>query len=178
MAEGNEIMDSHQEARQTTRAIAIIRDGCDCNWIPSPSSALAQVEITNGMVMWEHFTCCGIVDDNDVKQDDTFQMHLDFLDELESSLLQNVDVQYLIHQVIMELGQSNFIIAIDRSSGTDSMSFSWKICTQQGKTLVQHSGSAFGQTSLFRSEVYRILSVLLLLYYAKEYAQDDKCLNF
>eukprot|EP00957_Ditylum_brightwellii_P172399 13124854-Ditylum_brightwellii.AAC.1 len=53
----------------------------------------------------------------------------------ESSLLQNVDVQYPIHQMIMELGQSNFIITTDGSPGTDSMSFSWKICTQQGKIL-------------------------------------------
>eukprot|EP00957_Ditylum_brightwellii_P104021 7925345-Ditylum_brightwellii.AAC.1 len=78
----------------------------------------------------------------------------------------------------MELGQSNFIIATNRLSGTDSMSFGWKICMQQGKAFIQHSGPTFGQTSLFRSEVYRILSVLLFLYYAKEYAQDDKCLNF
>eukprot|EP00957_Ditylum_brightwellii_P116404 8879033-Ditylum_brightwellii.AAC.1 len=70
----------------------------------------------------------------------------------------------------MELGQSNFIIATDRSSGTDSMSFGWKIYTQQVKMLVQHSGPAFGQISLIRSEAYRILSILLVLHYAKEYA--------
>eukprot|EP00957_Ditylum_brightwellii_P186215 14176547-Ditylum_brightwellii.AAC.1 len=50
----------------------------------------------------------------------------------------------------MELGQSNFIIATGGSSGTDSMSFGWKIYMQQRKMLVQYSGPAFGQTSLFR----------------------------
>eukprot|EP00957_Ditylum_brightwellii_P155098 11806384-Ditylum_brightwellii.AAC.1 len=60
----------------------------------------------------------------------------------------------------MELGKSNIIISTDGSSVTDAMSFGWKICTQQNKMLVQHSGPAFGQTSSFRSEAYRILSVL------------------
>eukprot|EP00957_Ditylum_brightwellii_P066255 5028420-Ditylum_brightwellii.AAC.1 len=46
-----------------------LQDGCAFNWIPTPSSAPAQIKMTNGMVTWEHFMCWGIVGDIDVKQD-------------------------------------------------------------------------------------------------------------
>eukprot|EP00957_Ditylum_brightwellii_P158662 12076547-Ditylum_brightwellii.AAC.2 len=105
-------------------------------------------------------TASELARDIKVQQDGTFQMYLELLDKWESSLLQNVDVKYLIHQVIMELGQGNFLIITDGSSGSDSMPFGWKMCTLQGQTLVQHVGPAYGQTSLFRSEAYGILSTM------------------
>eukprot|EP00957_Ditylum_brightwellii_P023088 1741732-Ditylum_brightwellii.AAC.1 len=71
-------------------------------------------------------------------------MYLDFLDEWESSLLRNVDVKYLIHQVTTKLGQGNILIATDGSSGSYLIFFGWKICMQQGQTLVQHAGTAYG----------------------------------
>eukprot|EP00957_Ditylum_brightwellii_P069741 5296209-Ditylum_brightwellii.AAC.1 len=78
----------------------------------------------------------------------------------------------------MELRQGNFLIATDGLSGSDSMSFGWKFYTMQGHTLIQHAGPVFGQTSLFQSEAYGILSVLLFLYYANEYVQNNTCLSF
>eukprot|EP00957_Ditylum_brightwellii_P139212 10610296-Ditylum_brightwellii.AAC.1 len=57
MAKGNEIMGSHQEVRQTARAMAIIRDGYACNWIPAPSSAPAQVDTTDGMMNGKAVYC-------------------------------------------------------------------------------------------------------------------------
>eukprot|EP00957_Ditylum_brightwellii_P143185 10910127-Ditylum_brightwellii.AAC.1 len=80
-----------------------------------------------------------IAGDIRVRQDGTFQMYLNFLDKWESSLLQDIDVKYPICQIITELSQGNFLIAMDRSSGSNSMSFGWKICTTQGHTLVQHA---------------------------------------
>eukprot|EP00957_Ditylum_brightwellii_P114681 8745352-Ditylum_brightwellii.AAC.1 len=59
-----------------------------------------------------------------------------------------------------------------------SMSFGWKMSDREGKTLLQHAGPAFGQASSFRSEAYEILSVILLLHYAKEYVQYKEQVGF
>ena len=66
--------------QQGKECLYTFQDGCVCDWIPTPSSAPAQVETTNEMVTWEHFMCRGIVGDIDAKQDGTFQMYLEFLD--------------------------------------------------------------------------------------------------
>eukprot|EP00957_Ditylum_brightwellii_P058213 4414464-Ditylum_brightwellii.AAC.1 len=44
--------------------------------------------------------------------------------------------------------------------------------------LVQHAGPAFGQASSFWSKAYGILSVILLLHCAKEYAQYKEQAGF
>eukprot|EP00957_Ditylum_brightwellii_P164224 12502791-Ditylum_brightwellii.AAC.1 len=57
------------KAMKDKEHLNMFQDGCACDGIPAPSSVPAQVETTNGMVMWEHFMCQGVVGDIDVKQD-------------------------------------------------------------------------------------------------------------
>eukprot|EP00957_Ditylum_brightwellii_P095625 7285510-Ditylum_brightwellii.AAC.1 len=49
----------------------------------------------------------------------------------------------------MELSQDNFLIPTDGSSGSELVSFGWKICTIQGHMLAQHAGPALVQASSF-----------------------------
>eukprot|EP00957_Ditylum_brightwellii_P073859 5611907-Ditylum_brightwellii.AAC.1 len=108
------------------------------------------------MAAIEAVDCSGVVGDAQVQQDGTFQTYLDFLDDWESSLLQNVDMLYPIHEIFDTLDEEAFIIATDGSSG----------------------GLAFGQASSFQSEAYGILSVLLFLHYANKYVQYKEQVGF
>eukprot|EP00957_Ditylum_brightwellii_P015534 1171269-Ditylum_brightwellii.AAC.1 len=92
------------------------------------SLAPVHVVTTDGMVMWKDLEYHGIVGDIKVCQDSTFQTYLDFLDKWESRLLQNIGVKYPIHKIILRFSQEKFLIATDGSSGSDAMSFGWKIC--------------------------------------------------
>eukprot|EP00957_Ditylum_brightwellii_P096529 7351144-Ditylum_brightwellii.AAC.1 len=131
-----------------------------------------------GMSKIEDVDCSGVVGDVQVQQDGTFQMYLDFPDDWKSSLLQNADMLYLIHEIFDTLGEEAFVIATDGSSGDTSMPFGWKICNHKGKMLVQHAVPVFGHASFFWSEAYGILSALLFLDYAKEYVQYKEQLVF
>eukprot|EP00957_Ditylum_brightwellii_P140924 10734562-Ditylum_brightwellii.AAC.1 len=55
----------------------------------------------DGMATIEEVDCGGVVDDVQVQQDGTIQMYLDFLDDWESSLLQNVYMLYPMHEILI-----------------------------------------------------------------------------
>eukprot|EP00957_Ditylum_brightwellii_P035522 2693495-Ditylum_brightwellii.AAC.1 len=52
---------------------------------------------------------------------------------------------------------------MDGSTNDNIMSFMWKICDSQGKTLFYHAGPVFGKESLFRAEAYDILLAMCFL---------------
>eukprot|EP00957_Ditylum_brightwellii_P161789 12318404-Ditylum_brightwellii.AAC.1 len=87
----------------------------------------------DGMATIKEVDCSRVVGNVQVQQDGTFQMYLDFFEDWESSLLQNVDMLHLIHEIFDTLGKEAFIIATDGSSGDTSISFGWKICDHEGK---------------------------------------------
>eukprot|EP00957_Ditylum_brightwellii_P178868 13624578-Ditylum_brightwellii.AAC.1 len=150
----------------------------DTKWTPTDTSTTAHIYMTDGMITIEEVDCSGVVGNVQIQQDGTFQMSLDFLEDWESSLLQNVNTLHPIHEIFAAIGEKVFIIATDESSGDTLMSFGWKISDHKGTMLVQHAGPAFGQASSFWSEAYRILSVILFLHYTKEYVQYKEQVGF
>eukprot|EP00957_Ditylum_brightwellii_P124744 9507598-Ditylum_brightwellii.AAC.1 len=45
--------DKYLQYQQDKKSLNTLRDGSECDWIPTPSSAPAQVETKDGMVTWE-----------------------------------------------------------------------------------------------------------------------------
>eukprot|EP00957_Ditylum_brightwellii_P143634 10943510-Ditylum_brightwellii.AAC.1 len=62
-------------------------------------------------------------------------MYLEFLEDWESSLLQNINTLHLVTEIFDIMGEKAFIIATDGSSGDMSMSFGQEISDCKGKTL-------------------------------------------
>eukprot|EP00957_Ditylum_brightwellii_P137866 10511392-Ditylum_brightwellii.AAC.1 len=111
------------------------KSGKDSNWTLTDTSVPAHIRMTDGMVTIEEVDCSGVVSNVQVQQDDTFQMHLDFLEVWESSLLQNVNTVHPIHKIFDTISEESFIITTDGSSGDMLMSFGWKTSDREGKAL-------------------------------------------
>eukprot|EP00957_Ditylum_brightwellii_P090370 6881820-Ditylum_brightwellii.AAC.1 len=76
------------------------------------------------------------------------------LEQLESSILDEVNLHTYIFTAFNLLAQGKFLVATDGSSGDTDMFFEWKICTPKGDPIATHAGPAFGQASSFRVEGY------------------------
>eukprot|EP00957_Ditylum_brightwellii_P167731 12769114-Ditylum_brightwellii.AAC.1 len=50
---------------------------------------------------------------------------------------------YSSYKVVDIMQHGSILIATDGSTSNNTMSFTWKICDSQGKTLVYHAGPAF-----------------------------------
>eukprot|EP00957_Ditylum_brightwellii_P062016 4706709-Ditylum_brightwellii.AAC.1 len=74
-------------------------NGKDSKWTLTDTSAPAHIHTTYGMATIEEVDCSGVVGNVQVQKDGTCQMYLDFLEDLESSLLQNVNTLHPIHKI-------------------------------------------------------------------------------
>eukprot|EP00957_Ditylum_brightwellii_P019206 1448023-Ditylum_brightwellii.AAC.1 len=75
-----------------------------------------------------------------------------------STFESNIDILELCNGLRDMLDDGHMFIATDGSAGDDTMSFAWKVCNKDEKTLIQHAGPAFGKESSFQSEAYGVLS--------------------
>eukprot|EP00957_Ditylum_brightwellii_P209472 15361903-Ditylum_brightwellii.AAC.1 len=130
----------------------------ECNWVPTVTLALADCKSSDGFDFIHKVDCKGVVGNVPVTRNGTFQGHLDLLAEWENTLLDEIDMIVSVNELFAKYKEEPFLIATDGSSGDDSMSFMWKICTRCGDPRVQHAGPAFRQASLFQSEAYSMLS--------------------
>eukprot|EP00957_Ditylum_brightwellii_P041992 3179603-Ditylum_brightwellii.AAC.1 len=70
--------------------------------------------------------------------------------------------------------EGNMLMATDRSVSNKIILFAWKICDNQGKTLIHHTGPVFSRESLFRAEAYSVLLVMCFLCRWIEYLRYNK----
>eukprot|EP00957_Ditylum_brightwellii_P027022 2043511-Ditylum_brightwellii.AAC.1 len=133
--------------------------GESVSWSPSESFAPFHVETEDGAISWHGSYCHGVVCELIPPTISTFESYIDSSDSWEMECLQEVDMVYSCHEIIDMIEGGYIHLATDGSAGDGRMSFAWKACNKEEKTLVQHAGQAFGKESLFWSEAYGVLSV-------------------
>eukprot|EP00957_Ditylum_brightwellii_P177836 13545961-Ditylum_brightwellii.AAC.1 len=70
----------------------------------------------------------------------------------------DVDMAYSCHEISDMLEGDYIHLSSDKSAVDGRMSFAWRICNKEAKTLAQHAGPEFGKESSFRSKAYGVLS--------------------
>eukprot|EP00957_Ditylum_brightwellii_P161596 12303386-Ditylum_brightwellii.AAC.1 len=124
------------------------------SWQLTESSAPFYVETTDVSELWYGPYCHGMVGELHKPRISMFDSYIDSLERWEREILSDVDMVYSCHELRDMLDDGHMLIATDGSAGDDNMSFAWKICNKDEKTLIQHAGLAFGKESLFWSEAY------------------------